>query len=59
MRKMRQDRDSYRLTIIIFRDWAPISGYVDVWSTTSRASFYCYGSVLDNLSSDPTTVLPQ
>jgi hypothetical protein len=43
----------------IFRDWAPISGYVDVWSTTSRASFYCYGSVLDNLSSDPTTVLPQ
>jgi len=43
----------------IFRDWAPISGYVDVWSTTSRASFYCYGSVLDNVSSDPTTVLPQ
>jgi len=43
----------------IFRDWAPISGYVDVWSTTSRASFYCYGSVLDNISSDPTTVLPQ
>lgn len=43
----------------IFSDWAPISGYVDVWSTTSEARFYCYGSVLDNLSSDPTTVLPQ
>lgn len=43
----------------IFRDWKPIDGYVDVWSTTPRASFYCYGSVLDNLSSDPTTVLPQ
>ncbi len=43
----------------VFRDWAPISGYVDVWSNTSRAMFYCYGSVLDNLSSDPTTVLPQ
>jgi hypothetical protein len=43
----------------IFRDWVPISEYVDVWSTTSRASFYCYGSVLDNISSDPTTVLPQ
>lgn len=43
----------------VFRDWAPISGYVDVWSTTPYAMFYCYGSVLDNTSSDPTTVLPQ
>jgi len=23
------------------------------------AAFTCYGSVLDNLTSDPTTVLPQ
>lgn len=43
----------------LFGVWAPVSGYVDVWSTTSQASFYCYGSVLDNISSDPTTVLPQ
>ena len=43
----------------IFRDWAPVSGYVDVWSNTSGARFYCYGSVLDNTSSDPTTVAPQ
>lgn len=43
----------------ILEDWAPIIGYVDVWSTTPGAAFYCYGSVLDNVSSDPTTVLPQ
>ena len=43
----------------ILRDWAPISGYVDVWSTTPEAEFFCYGSVLDSVSSDPTTVLPQ
>jgi hypothetical protein len=44
----------------VFRDFVPISaGYVDVWTTTAGASIYCYGSVLDNLTSDPTTVLPQ
>jgi hypothetical protein len=44
----------------VFRDYAPISaGYVDVWATTPDARIYCYGSVLDNLTSDPTTVLPQ
>lgn len=43
----------------ILRDWAPIIGYVDVWSTTPEAKFFCYGSVLDSVSSDPTTVLPQ
>jgi hypothetical protein len=44
----------------VFRDFAPISaGYVDVWTNTDGASIYCYGSVLDNLTSDPTTVLPQ
>jgi hypothetical protein len=44
----------------VFRTHAPISaGYVDVWTTTPGASIYCYGSVLDNLTSDPTTVLPQ
>jgi hypothetical protein len=32
---------------------------VDVWTNTERATIYCYGSVLDNLTSDPTTVLPQ
>jgi hypothetical protein len=44
----------------VFRDHSPISaGYVDVWTTTPGASIYCYGSVLDNETSDPTTVLPQ
>lgn len=43
-----------------FRSHAPVSaGYVDVWTNTSGASIYCYGSVLDNETSDPTTVLPQ
>ena len=39
---------------------APIeAGYVDVWTDTEGASIYCYGSVLDNLTSDPTTIPPQ
>jgi len=43
----------------IFRDHAPLNGYVDVFSNTDGAAYYCYGSVLDNETSDPTTVLPQ
>jgi hypothetical protein len=43
----------------IFQDYAPINGYVDVRTYTPDASIYCYGSVLDNVTSDPTTVLPQ
>jgi len=43
----------------IFQDYAPVSGYVDVWTDEPDASIYCYGSVLDNVTSDPTTILPQ
>ena len=43
----------------IFDDFSPVNGYVDVWSETEGALFYCYGSVLDNVTSDPTTILPQ
>jgi hypothetical protein len=44
----------------LFRDHAPVTaGYVDVWTNTPHAAIFCYGSVLDNLTSDPTTVLPQ
>jgi hypothetical protein len=32
---------------------------VDVRSNTPGARFFCYGSVLDNTSNDPTTILPQ
>ncbi len=44
----------------IFQDYAPVTaGYVEVRTNTPDAAFTCYGSVLDNLTSDPTTVLPQ
>ena len=43
----------------IFADFAPTNGYADVTSIKANAGFYCYGSVLDNETSDPTTVLPQ
>ena len=43
----------------IFESYAPVQGYVDVWTDTADAYVYCYGSVLDNETSDPTTVLPQ
>ena len=43
----------------IFRDFAPTNGYANVSSIKATAGFYCYGSVLDNNSNDPTTILPQ
>jgi len=44
----------------VFQDQAPIAGaYIDVWTTTEGGAFSAYGSVLDNMTSDPTTVLPQ
>jgi hypothetical protein len=32
---------------------------VEVWTVLPTAMFYCYGSVLDNTTSDPTTIPPQ
>jgi len=43
----------------VLADWAPVNGYVDVWADRDDALYSCYGSVLDNQTSDPTTVLPQ
>jgi hypothetical protein len=43
----------------IFRAYQPVDGYVDVSSSSGNAAFYCYGSVLDNETSDPTTIPPQ
>jgi hypothetical protein len=43
----------------VLSDWAPVSGYIDVWAEDDDALYACYGSVLDNRTSDPTTVLPQ
>ncbi len=43
----------------IFQDHAPVHGYVDVWADSDDAVYYCYGSLLDNQTSDPTTILPQ
>jgi len=43
----------------VFRPYQPIeAGYADVWTDTAGGVFTCYGSVIDNQSSDPTTVLP-
>ncbi len=44
----------------ILADFSPIeAAYVEVWTTTSGGVFTCYGSVLDKVTSDPTTVLPR
>ncbi len=43
----------------VFQDNSPVNGYVDVWSDTADTAFYCYGSVVDNVTGDPTTILPQ
>lgn len=43
----------------VFGPDAPVEGgYVDVWTDTDGGAFTAYGSVLDNDTSDPTTVLP-
>ncbi|HPA80991.1 MAG TPA: hypothetical protein PLS95_09285 [Thermoanaerobaculales bacterium] len=43
----------------VFGGWTAVNGYVDVWADSEEASYYCYGSLLDNHTSDPTTLLPQ
>jgi hypothetical protein len=44
----------------VFSGEAPVAGaYIDVWTETENGAFIAYGSVLDNLTSDGTTVFPQ
>jgi hypothetical protein len=44
----------------VFGNHRPVDvGYVDVWTPTEGASMTCYGSVVDNRSNDPMTVLPR
>jgi hypothetical protein len=44
---------------LIFDQYRPVTGYVDFWSDTPMSEIYCYGSLLDNVTSDPTTIPPQ
>jgi hypothetical protein len=44
----------------VFAGEAPVEGaYIDVWTDTADGAFAAYGSVLDNTTSDPTTVMPR
>jgi hypothetical protein len=43
----------------IFDGHNPMDGYVDVTPAQADKPVYCYGSVLDNVTSDPTTIPPQ
>jgi hypothetical protein len=43
----------------LMRSFAPVAGYVDIWTETAGGAFAAYGSVLDNATSDPTTVYPR
>jgi len=43
---------------LIFDQYRPITGCVDFWTDIAGTQIYCYGSVLDNVTSDPTTVPP-
>jgi hypothetical protein len=42
----------------IFEPYQPVTGYVQFWSRAAQGKIYCYGSVLDNVTSDPMTVPP-
>lgn len=48
-----------QLNQVFLNDAPVVGGYIDVWTSTEGGSFAAYGSVLDNATSDPTTVLPQ
>jgi hypothetical protein len=41
----------------ILESFAPVHGYIDISSDIPNSRFFCYGSVLDNDTSDPTTIL--
>jgi hypothetical protein len=43
----------------VFGAYSPVNGYADVRANKAGAAYYCYGSVLDNETSDPTTINPQ
>ncbi|MCU0274201.1 MAG: hypothetical protein MUE34_13305, partial [Acidimicrobiales bacterium] len=43
----------------VFQAFAPVSGYVDVWTDTPGGAFAAYGSVVDAGTGDPTTVMPE
>jgi hypothetical protein len=43
----------------IFDPYRPVTGYVDYWSDLPQGRIYCYGSLLDNVTSDPTTIPPR
>ncbi len=44
----------------VLSSYAPVeAGYAHLWTDTTGGAFTCYGSVLDEITSDPTTVLPQ
>jgi hypothetical protein len=42
----------------IFDAYHPVTGYVVYWSELATGKVHCYGSLLDNTTSDPTTVPP-
>ena len=43
----------------VFKEFMPVSGYVDVWTKYRGVSFLCYGSVVDSQTNDVMTVLPR
>ncbi|PWB70599.1 MAG: hypothetical protein C3F15_13570, partial [Holophagae bacterium] len=44
----------------VFQAYAPVNvGYIDVWTETEGGEFAAYGSIIDNATGDPTTVMPQ
>ena len=43
----------------IFDAYRPVTGYVEYWTDLPGGNVYCSGSVLDNVTSDPTTIPPQ
>jgi len=43
----------------IFEAYQPVTGYVDYWADLATGRVHCYGSLLDNVTSDPTTISPK
>ncbi|MEN8162874.1 MAG: hypothetical protein ABFS37_01990, partial [Acidobacteriota bacterium] len=43
----------------VFADYRPVQGSVEVFAPSANSRYFCYGSIIDNVTNDPTTILPQ
>lgn len=43
----------------VFAGYGAVNGWIEVFSPLANLRYSCYASVIDNVTNDPTTILPQ